>query len=221
MHYSSHDALTKSPVCVSGLITSAPCRHVLTLTFPTELILTILFMPESAFHRSGTLDIDTTDRAYSQGLEKKVIDVEHSEQATGSSPARTSSIEPKKSYVRELLPYSGYWDRTSFWRTFIRPFFFLGSPMVAWATLLFTTCISWLVLISITLSQIFSAPPYNFSIVAVGATNISSFVASLLATLVAGPLIDGLATFMSKKNRGVFGEPIPSYLGSSATENSS
>lgn len=178
--------------------------------------MTILFMPESAFHRSGTIDIDTTGRAYSQNLEKKTLDVEHSEQAggNGNSPTRQSSInEPRNSYLRELLPYSGYWDRTSFWRTSIRPFFFLGSPMVAWATLLFTTCISWLVLISITLSQIFSAPPYNFSIVAVGATNLSSFVASLLATLVAGPLIDGVATLMSKKNRGTFGElpsqPLP------------
>lgn len=179
------------------------CLNAMGGAFAIQLLLTILFMPESAFHRSGTLDIDTTDRPYSQVLEKK-IDIEHSEQTSprgdggGAGPGRHS-------FARELLPWSGYWDQTSFWRTSIRPFFFLASPMVAWATLLFTTCISWLVLISITLSQIFSLPPYNFSIVAVGATNISSFVASLLATAAAGPLIDGLATFMSKKNKGIFG----------------
>lgn len=78
--------------------------------------------------------------------------------------------------------------------------------MVLWATLLFTTCISWLVGISITLSQIFSAPPYNFSVTAVGLTNLSSFVASVLATLVSGPLIDGLVKKMSMKNGGTFGK---------------
>lgn len=171
--------------------------------FALQLIMTILFMPESAYHRSGALDIDTTDRPVSQMFEKKMV-LEHSE--NGASPPRASSIEPQKGFVRELLPYDGYWDKTSFWRTLIRPFFFLGSPMVAWATLLFTTCISWLVLISITLSQIFSAPPYSFSILAVGLTNLSSFVASLLATAVSGYLIDGLATFMAKRNRGIFGE---------------
>lgn len=172
--------------------------------FAVQVLMTVLFMPESAYHRSGAINIDSSDMYASQTFEKK-FDVEHDEQ-TSASPMRQSSIEPKKSLARELLPYDGYWDKTSFWRTLIRPFFFLGSPMVVWATLLFTTCISWLVLISITLSQIFSAPPYNFSIVAVGVTNLSSFVASLLATLAAGPLIDGLAKFMAKKNKGTFGK---------------
>lgn len=170
--------------------------------FAVQVIMTVLFMPESAYHRSGAINIDSSDHYASQNFEKK-IQVEHDEQTP--SPTRRPDTEPKKSFVRQLLPYDGYWDRTSFWRTLIRPFFFLGSPMVVWATLLFTTCISWLVFISITLSQIFSAPPYNFSVGAVGATNLSSFVASVLATFIAGPLIDGLAKVMAKKNRGTFG----------------
>lgn len=171
--------------------------------FVLQLILTVLFMPESAYHRSA-LDIDTTDLPVSKVLEKgATIELENT---TTEGPARGTDIEPKKSFLRELLPYDGYWDRTSFWRTLIRPFFFLASPMVAWATLQFTTAISWLVLISITLSQIFSAPPYSFSITAVGASNLASFVASLIATALAGPLVDGLATFLSKRNKGVFGQ---------------
>jgi len=110
------------------------------------------------------------------------------------------------SWARELLPYNGYVNHVSFWNTLIRPFYLLASPAVLWAVILFTTCISWLVGISITLSQIFSAPPYNFSVGAVGATNMSSFVASLIGTLVARPLIDGVVTRMSKMNRGIFGE---------------
>lgn len=170
--------------------------------FAVQVIMTVLFMPESAYHRAGAINIDSSDRYASQNIEKK-IEVEHDEQSR--SPARSSSMEPKKSIGRELLPYDGYWDKTSFWRTLIRPFFFLGSPMVVWATLLFTTCISWLVFISITLSQIFSAPPYSFSVGAVGATNLSSFVASVLATVISGPLVDGLAKLMAKKNNGSFG----------------
>lgn len=181
------------------------CLNAMGGAFVLQLILTVLFMPESAYHRHGAIDIDTTDKSFSQMLDKKT-DFEHTEEKTTSSPTTEPSSEPRKTFVRELLPYDGYWDNTSFWRTLIRPFFFLGSPMVAWATLLFTTCISWLVLISITLSQIFSAPPYNFSITAVGASNLSSFVATLIGTALAGPLIDGLAKFMSKKNKGIFGK---------------
>lgn len=182
------------------------CMHAMGGAFALQVLMTLFFMPESAYHRTDVLDIDTTDTPINQKLEKE-SGFEHEEHIRAGS-GRGSSLGPKKSFLRELLPYDGYWDDTSFWRTLIRPFFFLASPMVAWATLLFTTCISWLVLISITLSQIFAAPPYNFSVMAVGLTNLSSFVASLLATAAAGPVIDGLATFMSKKNKGIFGKPL-------------
>lgn len=122
---------------------------------------------------------------------------------TTDTPA---SDEAPYTWAREMLPYSGYINHVSFWNTLLRPFAMLGSPAVMWATLLFTTCISWLVGISITLSQIFSAPPYSFSVTAVGCSNLSAFVASLLGTFTAGPLIDGIVRRMSLKNGGTFGQ---------------
>ena len=134
------------------------------------------------------------------------------EKGTSDSNAQTAvspaSQETAHSFVTNLMPYSGYVNHVSFFNTIFRPFMMLGSPAVLWATLLFTTCISWLVGISITLSQIFSAPPYNFSVTSVGLTNLSSFVASLLGTLVAGPLIDGVVRRMARKNGGTFGTPV-------------
>lgn len=177
--------------------------------FALQLVMTILFMPESAYHRSHAINIDTGAHDVEIDEEKKDMS-EKAEHAEVRVHNPGHSDEPTKSWARELLPYDGYWGRVDFWRTVILPFALLASPMVAWATLLFTTCISWLVLISITLSQIFSAPPYSFSVAAVGATNVSSFVATLLATAVAGPLIDGIARIMSKKNKGIFGTfPVP------------
>jgi hypothetical protein len=165
------------------------------------LFLVIFFMPETAFLRQGTINIDTSGRNVDIGVAKKES-IEHIEERQAVSD--TTAL--KASYTRELLPWSGYWDHVSFWRTLLRPFVMILSPIVMWATLLFTVCISWLVLISITLSQIFSAPPYNFSVSAVGATNVSSFVASVLATFVAGAIIDGVAKYMSKRNHGTFGK---------------
>lgn len=124
---------------------------------------------------------------------------------TVQAPTSPASEEPRQSFAKEMLPYSGYINHISFWNTIFRPFVMLASPAVLWATLLFTTCISWLVGISVTLSQIFSAPPYNFSVTAVGLTNMSSFVASILATLLAGPLIDGVVRRLSFRNGGTFG----------------
>jgi hypothetical protein len=105
-----------------------------------------------------------------------------------------------------MLPYSGYVNHVSLWRVAIEPFKLLASPIVLWAGVSFTTVAAWLVGISITSSQIFGAPPYNFSIVEVGATNVSSFVGGLLGTFLAGPAIDGVSKFMARKNKGIFGK---------------
>lgn len=178
--------------------------------FVLMLLLVLFFMPETAFVRRGAINIDTSDKKIDlEPMEKQEVIKIEDKGAPAANSSSTMSSEPTISFTRQLLPWSGYWDHVSFWRTLIRPFFLILSPIVMWATLLFTICISWLVLISITLSQIFSAPPYNFSVSAVGATNVSSFVASLIATFAAGYIIDGVATFMARRNNGIFGTSTP------------
>ncbi|KAF3400113.1 hypothetical protein F1880_008153 [Penicillium rolfsii] len=171
--------------------------HAMGGAFALALIMIFFWMPESAYNREA-LNIDTGNTNVMVEGKEITEQLEHSPSA-GIQPS-----EPRISYTQELLPYSGYVNHVSFWNTIVRPFYLIASPPVLWAVLLFTTCISWLVGISLTLSQIFSAPPYNFSVVGVGATNLSSFVASVLGTLTAGPLIDGLVTRMSKMNGGIF-----------------
>ncbi|KAJ5698976.1 cycloheximide resistance protein [Penicillium macrosclerotiorum] len=172
--------------------------HAMGGAFGLSLIMVIFWMPESAYSRE-TFNIDTGDT--NMKIEGKGSSLEQLENSPGAGNQQNVT---RVSWIEELSPYSGYVNGVSFWNTLIRPFYLLASPSVLWAVLLFTTCISWLVGISLTLSQIFSAPPYNFSVVGVGATNLSSFVASILGTLAAGPLIDGLITRMSRMNGGVF-----------------
>jgi MFS family permease len=185
-----------------------------------QTLLVFFFMPESAYHRPDVLNLDLGSHenvadALKYEKEHDHHDLDGAETVTDAQgnvipgPAiRTPSIKSQKhSYLRELLPYSGYNSHDNIIKIMIRPFALLASPVVIWATLLFTTCISWLVGISVTISQIFSAPPYNFTVGQVGLTNLSSFVASLLATLIAEPLTDGIARFMARKNNGVYGTP--------------
>jgi hypothetical protein len=167
-------------------------------------------MPETSYDRTlNAIDIDTwTDaEGANKALEKKLA-VEGGEEKSNATTTQTQAIdvEPKKTYLRELLPWDGYWGKDSFITTFLSPFYVAASPVVLWGTLLFTTCISWLVLIGITLSQIFSGPPYNFSVSSVGATNVSAFVASVIATLIASPVIDGVVRILAKRNKGIFGK---------------
>ncbi|KAL4883946.1 major facilitator superfamily domain-containing protein [Aspergillus karnatakaensis] len=175
------------------------CLYGMGGAFALTLIMVFFWMPETAYARTDALSIDTGHDL--TVLEGKTT-TKHLEGT--DSPVQASSSEEPITYMRELLPYSGYVNHVSFWNTLIRPFYLVASPAVLWAVVLFTTCISWLVLISLTLSQIFSAPPYSFSVGAVGATNVASFVASLIGTIVAGPLVDGVASRLAKINNGIF-----------------
>lgn len=150
--------------------------------FSLMLLLVFFFMPETAFHRPAALNIDGGASAGTSMVEEDEIALKPTKtntttgsQATSTdlgltktksrSPTRVSG-EQRISYWKELMPYSGYWDTASFLSAFVRPFVMWGSPIVLWASFMFTATLSWLVLVSFVLSQIFSAPPYNFSITA-------------------------------------------------------
>ncbi len=178
-----------------------------------QTILVFLLMPETAYHRAESLNIDTTshedlsDAAKEINAEhKEVAAYEREEQSTNNDMSAVQGSNWMS--ARELLPWSGYSHKVNlFWIT-IRPFKLVLSPPVFWGTILYMTCISWLVLIAVTISQIFGLPPYNFSVEHVGLTNLSSFVASVLAAAVAQPLSDGIAVYMAKRNGGVYGNSL-------------
>lgn len=193
--------------------------------FTLMLILVFLFMPETAFHRSAALDIDGGEKSETviEHVEDKVESALTDANATPSSKPTSIQLEDpqpttvthvdrqdgalsgqRQPYLKDLLPYSGYWDASPFWSTMVRPFYTMGSPIVLWASFMLTAIVSWLVLISFVLSQIFSAPPYSFSVSGVGATNVSSFVATILGTAAAGPVIDGLIKHLSRRNGGIY-----------------
>lgn len=181
------------------------CLHAMGGAFIVQFLMTLFWMPESAYSRTGAINIDTGDRTVVVEKDNDIPMILVDQIERRMEPMDIDEPqEARKTWMRELLPYDGYFNRVSFWRTLLQPFVMLASPMVLWAALLFTTCISWMVLISITLSQIFSGPPYNFSVSVVGACNLSSFVATLIATMIAGPSIDGLVKLMSRHNNGIF-----------------
>jgi hypothetical protein len=208
--------------------------------FVISLIMVIFWMPETAFHRSkitlntvtaGEVRIDVycsstshfsiparhvKDLADKRSIFKgategeKSTKTEHAETPVEANSGR-SPPQSKSSWWKTYRPYSGYVSDVPLLTTLFRPFLMLLSPVVLWATLSFMTGISWLVGISITMSQIFSASPYNFSVGAVGASNLSSFVASVIGMAVARPLIDSTVRQLSRRNKGIFGISLLPY----------
>ena len=182
-----------------------------------SLMLVVFFMPETAYRRtrSGRVNIAVPSQgsaAHStepHGV-KDAHEMWEEQQAERTESLGNTEVQgavaQRKTYVQSLEFWSGYRSEQPIVQTLLSPVKMLRSPMVLWASVVYMTAITWIVIITIGASQIFAGPPYNFSIAAVGNTFLSPFIASVLGTIAASPLIDGGVKFLSKRNKGVFGE---------------
>jgi len=82
----------------------------------------------------------------------------------------------------------------------IQIFFF---PIVFWAAMSMGAAANALLDVNLTQSQVFSAPPYNFSPASVGFINFALVVGGIIGLAVAGPWSDWVAMRATKKNHGI------------------
>ena len=181
--------------------------------FLLVIILVFLLMPESTYLRAEALNLDTSSHDNSPQLTKE--SAEHLEEPVASEKPTFTSTNSRTT-TTDASGHDSFWRQYHLWsgRTYneasvftlsIRPFQMALSPSVLWGGVIYSCGIAWLVLISVTVSQIFSAPPYSFTIIHVGLTKLSSFTASILGALISHPLSDRLAVYMAKHNKGIYG----------------
>ncbi|ODV92332.1 hypothetical protein CANCADRAFT_56014 [Tortispora caseinolytica NRRL Y-17796] len=111
---------------------------------------------------------------------------------------------PYKPYLKRLAVYSGRHSGESFLRLFIRPVLLYSYPAILYSTLCYSLAVVWLIVMSELLSQVFSAPPYNFSSDIVGLLYVSPFIGGVLGTAVIGKVSDMVVRKMTRMNGGVY-----------------
>ncbi|GAA6011267.1 hypothetical protein JCM10207_008282 [Rhodosporidiobolus poonsookiae] len=178
----------------------------------------ILFCHETAYDRDPIFNTDTHSAAdaaavnhateeiekSSDGTPKPVASIEHIEKGVSPTPTRRPiAYQQPKSYLQTLAPIS-YHGKISVPKAIIRPFPFFLSPIVVYTTFLYglTTC--WLVVLSVISSIVFAAEPYGFDSTATGLVSIGPLVATIPATLIAGPLTDWVGIWFARRNGGRF-----------------
>ena len=182
----------------------------------------IFFVPETAYHRAAYLNIDmaSSDDIH---LFQKTEDAGHemttpnpgtTDQAVGESSAiSTSNIRhrthpdantPKKTFVQNLMPFSGRKTDENFFKLLIRPFPLFAHPAVMWACLIQGTMIGWTVFLGIILAAFFLGPPLFWNEVKTGYAYTGPFVGAIFGFLIAGALADWSAKYLTRKNKGIY-----------------
>lgn len=100
--------------------------------------------------------------------------------------------------MQSLKLWSGvYPTQATFFQIAYRPFLLMLSPITLYCFLPYGLSITFIVLVAVSSSFIFSTPPYNFGPEQSGYIWFAPFVAALIATLIAGRLSDMIVSARS------------------------
>ncbi|KAL4901062.1 hypothetical protein BDW74DRAFT_88055 [Aspergillus multicolor] len=102
----------------------------------------------------------------------------------------------------------GYNSEASFVRTLLDIVWNVGYPQLLWAAFAIGISVGWNIVVQLTASRTFTAPPYNWSAGSLGLLSLSGFIGSVLAFYLGGRLIDIISTRYTKR-RG--GQRLPEY----------
>jgi MFS family permease len=89
------------------------------------------------------------------------------------------------------------------WLSIWTPIMLFSFPVVEWTSFAFSWAASAFLMLNLTQSQAFAAPPYLLSSSAVGLTNFAPLVGGTIGMFVAGPLSDWVSMRATKRNGGI------------------
>lgn len=184
------------------------CYQYLIIFFAVLLVIQIFTMEESTFRRpltSSEISGDTAAISHHarQNLQDVKIKSEASHGEEGDTSEESAPPAPKTYWQRMGLYNTAYSDPRPLWLVAISPFMLVTYPAVMWAGFIYGVQIMWLSLLNVTQSELFSGPPYNFSVANVGNINFSSFIGGILGMFWGGYVSDWCIIFLSRRNKGI------------------
>ncbi|PON24982.1 hypothetical protein TGAM01_v206063 [Trichoderma gamsii] len=165
------------------------------------LFLNIGLLPETRFPRKShaktiSEPAEPVDLPEMKG--SSVID--HSENASNGQP-QDHWLSRGHPSLKQFSPWGSY--QGNIFQELWLPWYLLAFPIVEFAAFIVSFSASGFLLANLTQQQFFGAPPYNFSIEQVGFTNFAIFVGQMIGLFTSGPLSDWVASYFTKRNRGI------------------
>jgi hypothetical protein len=105
---------------------------------------------------------------------------------------------PSKAQWKLWQPYEG-----NLLMEFWRPWYLLSFPIVEFAAFVVSWSASSFLTLNLTQSQVFAAPPYNFTSTKVGFLNFAVLIGAMIGLFTAGPLSDFVSARLTKRNKGI------------------
>lgn len=177
------------------------------------------WVPETVYKRDPAynLDLGTTDHTFdtldakeksSETTQEIKANDQHVESATPGDRITVNAVytgadEKPYTFWEEVRICRGVESDENLIWIILRPFGMLIYPQVLYAFITYGLSTSWLVVMISVLAQLFSAPPYNFTVSQIGLVSIGPLIASILGFM-AGPLNDWTVKKLARWNKGIY-----------------
>ncbi|KAI1336650.1 major facilitator superfamily domain-containing protein [Xylariaceae sp. FL0016] len=179
-------------------------------------LLSVFLFPETRYRRLPETDATANSSKTNNGSGEKVIDptpASHHEGSdvetgvkteAGLAPALThvdpwlGRGSPSKSQFKLIQNYEG-----SIFRELWVPWYLFAFPIVELAAFIVSFSASGFLVVNLSQTQAFAAPPYNYSSQTIGLFNLAVLVGALIGLFTNGPWSDWIAARLTERNGGV------------------
>lgn len=153
---------------------------------------------EASLTKSRTPESDSIDQSSALPADSTTIAKTHSQQ---HFPCLGKGRPSREQFSLLLRPQ--FQDGDLIGRDVLAPFQIFAIPIILWAALSMGFAANCLLGLNLTQSQVFAAPPYNFSSAEVGFVNFAFVVGGIIGLLTAGPVSDFISMRATLRNGGI------------------
>ncbi|KAK5169594.1 uncharacterized protein LTR77_005571 [Saxophila tyrrhenica] len=174
--------------------------HILDACLGFQLLLVFFFVPETAYERSESLEID---RNAVDSYEEKASSV-NVEKIEGRRNTDSSTLRAKKTYWQSLAIWTGVHSDENLLALLAAPLLVNLNLAALWMVVVTGMLSSFYVSQSFVAAQIFAFPPYSLSAAGVGFLFVGPFLGGLLGSIVLALTMDRLILWCTKRNNGIY-----------------
>lgn len=182
--------------------------HILLPFVVVQFIAVVLLVEETAYNRNPTSglnhDLFSETAPGGSGINTTAPDKPDSTEMIEVQGSDTLTVPKRKAFLQRLALCNGPYTRDSFPKMILASIMIVLNIGAAYSIIVTGVIIAWYVAVALISSVIFSVPPYSYTAAGVGYVSTGPLIGGVLGSVFIGATLDPTATWMTRRNKGIY-----------------